>query len=248
MNSIFLNIQKSKIFKQMKIFKIALIILLTHIVTLNAQLVNQVNDSGEKTGKWVKYFDNSKIKYEGQFRHNKPFGKFTYYYSNGSVKAVSNFSDDGIIAHNISYYKNGKLLAEGKYVNQQKDSVWKYYLNETSNPVVSTETYVKGIPDGESITYYPDTGKTAEIVFFKNGKKDGSLTKYFPDGTLMTESNYIDGSPEGKFTHYHPDGKIQIEGKYKNGKQVGDWKYYDENGKQVDKDEFKKQEEVKEIE
>ena len=64
---------------------------------------------------------------------------------------------------------------------------------------------------------------------------------------MITESYYIDGYPDGIFTHYHPDGKVQISGKYKNGKQVGDWKYYDENGKAVDKDEFRKQEEVKEI-
>ena len=63
----------------------------------------------------------------------------------------------------------------------------------------------------------------------------------------MTESYYVNGMPDGKFTHYHPDGEVQITGSYKNGKQVGDWKYYDENGKQVDKDEFRKQEEVKEI-
>lgn len=231
----------------MKIFKVTLIILFAHIITINAQIVNQVNDAGEKTGSWVKYFDNGKIKYGGQFNNDKPIGKFTYYYKNGSVKAVSIFSDDGKIAHNISYYENGKLLAEGKYVNQQKDSIWKYYLNEKSNPCISTETYIKGILVGESITYYPDSGKTAEIVFFKDGKKNGSLLKYFPDGQLMTESYYIDGFPDGKFTHYHPDGKVQISGKYKNGKQVGDWKYYDENGKAVDKDEFRKQEEVKEI-
>lgn len=232
----------------MQIFKITLIILFTHCVTLNAQLVNQVNDASEKIGSWVKYFDNGKIKYEGQFNNDKPTGKFTYYYKKGNVKATSIFSNNGTIAHNISYYENGKLLAEGKYVNQKKDSIWKYYLNEASNPCISTETYVDGILVGESITYYPDTGEAAEIVFFKNGKKNGKLLKYFPDGKQMTESYYIDGLPDGKFTHYHPDGKVQIMGRYKSGKQVGDWKYYDENGKQVDKDEFKKQEEVKEIE
>jgi len=52
---------------------------------------------------------------------------------------------------------------------------------------------------------------------------------------------------DGKFIHYHPDGKIQIQGQYSNGIQVGEWKFFDENGKPVDKDEFKKQEEVKEI-
>ncbi len=224
-----------------------MIILFAHCFTVNAQTVNQKNDSGEKTGSWVKYHDNGKVKYEGQFRNDRPYGKFTYYYSNGSEKATSIFSDDGIIAHNISYYTNGKLLAQGKYINQKKDSIWRYYLNEESNPCISSETFVNGVLNGESITYYPETGKEAEIVFFKNDKKDGSLLKYFPDGNIMTKSYYKDGSPDGNFVHYHPNGSEQIVGKYQDGIQVGEWKFYDENGKPVDKDEFTKEEEVKKI-
>lgn len=232
----------------MRILRAVLIIMFTQIVTLSAQQVNQVNPSGEKEGVWIKYFDNGKIKYEGQFRNDKPYGKFKYYFKEGSIKAISVFSDDGIIAINTTYYKNGKLMAEGKYVNQQKDSIWKYYLNEESNPLVSTETYINGILNGESNTYYPDTGEPAEIIFFKDGKKNGKLLKYFPEGNLMTESYYTDGLPDGDFTHYHPDGKVQIEGKYYKGKQVvGQWKFFDEDGNPVDKDEFKKQDEVKEI-
>lgn len=231
----------------MRILKITMIILFAHYVTVNAQSVNQKNDSGEKIGSWIKYHDNGKKKYEGQFNNDRPYGKFTYYYSNGNVKSTSIFSDDGIIAHNISYYKNGKLLAEGKYINQVKDSIWKYYLNEESNPCISTETFVNGDLNGESITYYPDTGKEAEIVFFKDGKKDGSLLKYFPNGTIMTKSYYKDGLPEGDFVHYYPNGIERIVGQYKDGIQVGEWKFYNENGEPVDEDEFTKYEEVKKI-
>jgi len=231
----------------MKILWLLLIVFLANVVNLNAQQVNQLNEDGEKEGIWIKSFDNGNIKYEGQFRNDKPYGKFTYYFKKGSVKAVSVFSDDGIFAHIITYYDGGNLMAEGKYVNQKKDGLWKYYLNEESNPVVSTETYNNGVLDGENITYYPDTGEPAEILLLENGKKNGKLLKYFPDGKLMTESYYKDGLMDGNFIHYHPDGKIQIQGQYSNGIQVGEWKFFDENGKPVDKDEFKKQEEVKEI-
>lgn len=231
----------------MKVLKIVIAILFAHSFTMVAQDINQVNGSGEKTGSWVKYFDNGKVKYEGQFHKGKPMGEFTYYYKKGSVKATSAFSKDGTIAHNVTYYENGSKMAEGKYFNQKKDSVWRYYLDEDNNPLVSTETYVSGALNGESVTYYPDSGEPAEILILKDGIKDGKLIKYFPDGALMTESFYKDGLPEGKFIHYHPDGKIQIEGRYYNGVQAGEWKYFDEDGKPVDKDEFKKQEEVEEI-
>ena len=176
-----------------------------------------------------------------------PHGKFTYYYNTGDIKSVVDFTNDGIIGRSTTYYKNGKLMSVGKYINQKKDSVWFYYLNEASNPLISLETYVNGILEGESITYYTETGEPAEIVTYKNNEKNGRLIKYFPDGVLMTESSYKDGLPEGDFKHYHPDGKIQIIGKYKDGIQQGNWIYFNEKGNEVEESEFIKHEEIKEI-
>ena len=232
----------------MKALNFFLILIMAFATTLNAQLVNQEDSNGDKQGKWVKYFDNGKVKYEGQFHLGKPVGKFTYYYKKGGTKAVSEFSDNGSTADNITYHENGKKMAEGRFVNQKKEGVWKYYLNESSNPEVSSETYKNGILFGESITYYPDSGNPTEIVFYINGKKDGKLLKYFPDGTLMTESYYKDGLPDGTFVHYYMNGKVQIEGSYIDGVQTGEWKYYNEDGNEVDAEEFKKQDEVKNIE
>jgi antitoxin component YwqK of YwqJK toxin-antitoxin module len=114
----------------MKVLKITLITILAFATNLNAQLVNQEDSNGKKQGKWVKYFDNNRVKYEGQFHLGTPYGKFTYYFKNGGVKAVSEFSDDGVDANNITYYENGNLMAEGKFVNQKKDGSWKYYLDK----------------------------------------------------------------------------------------------------------------------
>ena len=232
----------------MKTLLSTLIIFLWLSISVVAQMVNQVNSSGEKEGSWVKYFDNNRVKYEGQFHLGKPIGKFTYYYKEGGVKAVSDFSDDGIVVKNITYYKNGLLMAEGEFVNQKKNGLWKYYLKQKNNPLISTETYLNGELDGESVTYYPETGNRTEVVSYKNGKKDGELLKYFPDGTLMTKSYYKDGLPDGSFVHYHIDGKIQIEGNYSKGIQIGEWKYFDDKGNLVDEEAFKKQEEVRDIE
>lgn len=209
-----------------------------------SQSVNQLNSSGKKEGKYIKYYDNNKVRYEGQFQNGVPTGLFKHYYYTGQLSSELQYSDDGVIAHNISYYTNGKKMAEGKYVDQQKDSIWNYYLNEEENPLVSIETYRFGKLHGESITYYPDSGKPAEIVEFKDGTKHGKLIKYFPDGVLMTESYYLDGMPHGDFVHYHPDGKVQIRGEYYKGVQTGDWEYYDEDGNPVSEEEFTRQDEV----
>ncbi len=200
-----------------------------------------------KDGPVVKHYDNGKKKYEGQFRNNTPYGMFRYYFNTGQLKATMDYSDDGVYAESITYYKNGKKMAQGRYLNRQKDGKWFYYLNEKDNPLVSMESYVNGILEGESITYYPDGGNPAEIVEYKNGNKHGKLLKYFPDSVLMTESYYHEGQPHGKFRHYHPDGKLYIKGEYYYGVQAGNWEYFNENGQRIPEEEFMKQDNVEEI-
>ncbi len=232
----------------MNTLKLSLIFLFAISLNVNAQTINQIDEFGNKEGKWIKKYENNNVKYEGQFHGNKPYGTFTYYYKDGKKKAMTKFRDNGVVADNETYYESGKLMAVGKYVNKKKDSIWNYYLDEEKNPIVSMETYKNGMLNGESITYYPNSGKPTEIIYFKNGKKNGKLLKYFPDGTLMTESYYKNGLPEGKFVHYHMDGKVQIEGEYSNGLQVGEWSYFDDEGNPIDEATFKKQDEVTEIE
>lgn len=232
---------------KMKIIGIILATFFVITINCDAQTTNQVNGNGKKEGKYVKYYDNGKMKYEGQFRNGVPYGNFTHYFNNGKVKAEVAYSDDGVISHTKSYYKNGNLMAVGNYINKVKDSVWMYYLDESGNPMISMETYKNGMLSGESITYYSESGEPAEIVMYENNKKHGKLFKYFPDGVLMTESYYVDGQPHGDFLHYHPDGKLQIRGKYYYGIQAGNWEYFNEDGNPVTEEDFTKQEEVEEI-
>ena len=130
-------------------------------------------------------------------------------------------------------------MAEGRYIDQKKDGLWKYFLDEKDEKLISTESFTNGELNGECITYYPDSCNPAEIVFYKNGLKDGKLIKYFPDGQIMTKSQYHNNQLVGEFVHYHPNGQVQIKGLYENGIQVGEWKYYDEEGNELDEEEFK---------
>jgi len=214
------------------------IALLFSIAALS-QSINQVDDLGQKQGKWIKTYQNGNTRYEGQFRNDKPYGTFTFYYEAGAVKAVNRFSDDGLIAEAQTFHPNGKLMAEGNYLNQKKHGLWKYY-SDLDEKLVAQEKYSKGELDGESINYYPETGNSLEIVFYTKGELDGPYKKYFPDGqTLMTEGFYKNGLLEGEFLSYHPDGKIQTRGQYTKGIQTGKWEYFDEDGNLLTEEQFK---------
>jgi antitoxin component YwqK of YwqJK toxin-antitoxin module len=199
---------------------------------------NSTDQDGLKQGKWVKKYDYGGIRYEGQFKDDKPVGEFRYYHKNGNLKATTLYIASGDSAITTSYHKNGNKMAEGVYYKQRKEGKWLYY-SDIDGALISEENYEKGQLHGKVITFYPDSGKPAEIIECVHGKREGPLRKYFPEGSIMTEGTYVNDSLDGKFTLYWSDGKIQVSGAYDNGIQSGEWTYFDEEGNPVSDSEFR---------
>src|SRR5688572_22691299 len=108
--------------------------------------INKTDKAGKKQGVWKKKDAAGKMLYEGQFIDDKPSDTFTYYYPSGEVKAINHFSDKGRIARAQLFHLNGKKMAEGKYVVEKKDSVWKFYNEE--GVLIAEENYVFDKKDG----------------------------------------------------------------------------------------------------
>lgn len=199
-----------------------------------AQDMNKTDSKGRKQGKWIKYYEGTNNKrYVGQFVDDIPTGKFTYYYDTGEPSAVSVFSENGIVTRTKTYHKNGNLMATGKYINHEKDSVW-WYFNDRKE-VLSRENYIKGKLDGEVVIYYPtdpskDKLKIYEITTYKDGVKNGEWKQYFSNGKLKAKGVNKDGYYDGKVYWYFQSGKLEIEAFYKHTVANGFWIYFDEEG------------------
>lgn len=217
---------------------LSLIIFLPSIT--QSQELNQVDDMERKQGKWQKTYLNGVIKYEGQFRNDKPYSEFRYYYENAQLKAITKFSDDGIIAHTKSYHENGQPMADGKYINQLRDSIWNFY-SDLDGKLLAKDSYKKGKLDGKSILYYAESAKPVEITEYKNGVKEGTYLKYFPEGGIMTEGSYKKDQLHGDYMVYYVDGSIEIRGRYENGIKWGNWDYYSEDGEALTEDQYKEE-------
>jgi len=129
-------------------------------------------------------------------------------------------------------------LAKGKYINQKRDSTWNFYRDIDGN-LIAKEDYRKGKLNGKSILYYLDSGKPAEIREYKQGVKEGTYLKYFPDGKTMTEGLYHNNQLHGDFTVYYNDETIEIKGQYENGRKSGNWEYFTENGEPITEEQYK---------
>lgn len=189
---------------------------------------NLLDEQGLKTGPWKVDYPNGRIQYEATFRQGKPVGEMVRYYENGAVRARMVF--DTIAERNYTrlYYQNGSLAAEGRFVQQVKDSVWTYY-SEFDGTVRITEPYDSGKLQGIVRRYYP-AGSVSEEVHWDQHQKSGPWRRYYQDGSLRLESSYAENKLNGGYAVYSPDSTIKVRGTYLDNLSNGTWSYYDESG------------------
>jgi len=199
---------------------------------------NRTDAAGKKQGYWKKKSPEGQLLYTGQFRDGIPYGVFHYFYPDGVTKAVSQYSSDGKTTQTKTYFTNGRIMAEGKFVNEKREGLWKFYT-ETDGLLISEENYLDGKKDGISKNYYAGKG-IAELSTFKNGIHEGLWEQYFPDGKVKFRCTYAADKKEGPVTGYSSSGQVVMSGTYKNGAPEGIWTYYDEKGKVTRKETYER--------
>lgn len=196
----------------------------------NADTLNQLDAKGLKHGYWKKMVKDT-LKYEGRFNHGIPTGTFLYYYyPENTVKTRMEYSSNGTVAKSISFFPNNEKLAEGLYINKQKDGVWLFY--DGYGHVISRDSFKNGLKQGICKAFYQD-GKILEYSEYNNGKRNGKWIVYYPDSVPRYSVNVVNDVLEGMAVYYYPNGMTYEIGKYKSGMRDGEWKMFDDAGKPI---------------
>jgi len=191
--------------------------------------LNQLDESGKKQGKWVRYYPNGKIRYQGVFTNDKPIGEFRRYHSDGYLLSLQNFEEDSDTVATVLYFHDGSIAAEGIFVAKMKQGNWKYYSNYLENHLLMSLNYVDDKREGLSIKYHWN-GEVSETLYYNNDLKHGEWKQYFNDGVLCISSKYDNGKLNGDFLTWHLDGKQEITGFYKNDVREGKWSFFNPDG------------------
>jgi antitoxin component YwqK of YwqJK toxin-antitoxin module len=77
--------------------------------------------------------------------------------------------------------------------------------------------------------HIPKTQKVEEGNYV-NGRKEGTWTKFFPDGGVQLKGTYNNNRPQGTYTRYYPNGKIAEQGDFQANGYKGLLLRYHENG------------------
>jgi antitoxin component YwqK of YwqJK toxin-antitoxin module len=223
----------------MKRLILVLFLLITGIFVVSAQEeVNQFNKNGERTGTWVKYYDNGNVRYQGQFENGKEVGVFKFYSikSNSHPIIIKTFLKNTNIAKVSFYTTEGVLESTGDMDGELRSGLWVFYHSDGTT-IIAEENYKNGLLEGESKTYYKD-GKITEIMHYKNGKLDGSYKRFSDEAILLDDLMYTDGNLNGLAKYYNTKGTLILTGTYSDNEKVGKWSNYN-NGEEVKPSEMK---------
>lgn len=206
-------------------------VLLVPVLLLQAQPPapshNVTDAQGRKQGVWSKNWPNGRVRYEGQFKDDRPVGTFKHYDEEGKLTTLQRHAGDGRVSRAEHFHPNGTVMATGKYIGQEKDSTWNYY--DVTGALRKIERFKLGKLHGEVVTYYSG-GQMAEKEHFSDGLREGESLSWFPNGIPKSTANYVGGEAQGKMTFYFPSGKKEIEGQVINGDRDGTWYYLNEDG------------------
>jgi len=201
-----------------------LFIFIFFIPLFAAAQLNQTDANGLRQGTWQKKQANGRLLYEGQFKDDKPIGEWKRYHPGGQLKALIEYHGDTAYTQLFDVWKN--KVAEGAYVNERKEGLWKIF---NQNRLVADETYVGGIKNGVAHRYY-DTGEVMEETHWQNGEQNGDYKVFFKNGEPYLQCKMRDNMRDGLFLVYFENGRQEMVASYRNNLRDGDWKYYNREG------------------
>lgn len=214
----------------MKFYRITVFLLIT-IVSFTSMLAqsnfNKFDKEGKRHGVWKKYYNNNRIRYQGEFIHGKEIGVFQYYSAASSDHpiVIKKFNPDNHIADVSFFTESGVIQSKGKMKGKDRIGKWLFF-HEDGKTVMAEENYVDGKLEGEYKTFY-NSGKPTEIAYYKEGLLDSTYRKYSIKGHLYQHFTYRGGKLNGKAVYYNrKTGVLTTKGQFLNDKRVGVWENY----------------------
>lgn len=125
----------------------------------------------------------------------------------------------------LNAQNSSSLQSDDMDLISMNDGESKYYSNSGAYSVDEA-----GRVSGDVLTFH-DNGNLEEQGALLAGKKQGSWTKYSPEGVKMNEAHYSNGQKDGNWKVWDANGTLRMELSYEKGKRIGTWKFYDEAGK-----------------
>ena len=162
-------------------------------------------------------------------RDDVTIGQRTYY-DNGKVFEEERYTNNGHVLHGekTTWHRNGKRWQVLNYSNGVLDGTCTSW-DEEGRELASCE-----IRNGTGVLKeFHGNGKLISEETYLKGKKHGNHRRWYDDGSLFADTQYVNNEFEGWARSYHPNGQIRSESTYSKGKCHGLEYYWNEAGELV---------------
>ena len=185
--------------------------------------------NGEKHGNYKAFHPNGLLKYEVNYTHDKADGVYTYYNNKGALLKRIIYTEKGSHGPVKEYHNVGKLLKKYEYVFEEGDYVGPFKEYFANGTIAMQVNFSKSEKNGLETKFYPDGSLLSEKKY-NNGLYNGVLKEYYANGQLYSEGSAIQGDYSGSWIAYHSNGNIMHEYTYEDGLLQGLYKTYDNDG------------------
>ncbi|MEP7265208.1 MAG: hypothetical protein ABI772_11955, partial [Bacteroidota bacterium] len=161
--------------------------------------INRIDKFGFKQGTWKSFYADDMIKSDGVFKDDKKNGMFREYTPDGLILKIELYKNDILLTDDAinlkldikrDYYNNGRPKSSVTLINGVKSGVYRDYDRE--GKVTSSKLYDKDVVIAE--------GGTVD----GSGLQQGNWKYFYPDGKMKSEGLYKDGKRDGPWTFYYP--------------------------------------------
>jgi len=183
-------------------------------------------------------------------KNGQPDGYWKSYYENGKLKSEGNRKNMELDSLWIFYNEKGERILGVNYKDGKKNGIKTTYVEHE----MIREMFKNDVKEGFTRYYYPDGKIKMEIPFVK-GMEQGFGKEYSPDGDIITLIEYKHGFvvdrlkinrrdhnnlKQGRWYTFYGNGNIHVEGNYQDDMKDGYFKEYAENGDLISVDKYVK--------
>lgn len=211
-------------------------------VFLGRYVVNRCDSKGNKTGRWLRFYDNGHLKADEYYLNNKKNGYSKLYSTLGLLQSVNFYQQDSLVQTPTQFpqdtsYKEGVTISESigidkptAYLRTEKvpNNAHSAEIEPTTrNLAINYEgKWDNGKPIGKWTYYYP-SGKLMQTgEYDRFGLASGEWRFYSEAGGLIRLEHYFRGKNDGSYVEYDENGETVVNGLYSNNLQDSTWRYH----------------------
>lgn len=125
-------------------------------------------------------------------------------------------------------FSEGQLREIGHWENGEQNGLFEAWTDK--GVLVDHGIFKDGERDGETVQYWPDTGKLKVKARYRAGKLNGLVEQYYPSGTVQLKHMYADHQLHGEALDYFENGQLRSSVNFEHGKQSGPFKLFSDDG------------------